>query len=275
MKFRLIIALVTVLLIGVVFVLFGVITGKQENVNPARFSVTEELRVRFLNIDPTLFVSMQTRSSLWWIDEGRSYVVPATESLLVAEPTAEINYDSPVADRYYGRVLKIAREVFVQRGFVEDKINSSTTTADESFADYVLAYKKEAELCTITVNPELSSYSGGGENMSYKLEVNCGNTLTKAKQEQLPLLDALAIQDINTVAVPVKSDGYFVEVNIHGRRGGTSAVLKKEGDAYRIIIESQDIPTCELVDLEQIPNKVLSSLGGGKCWKEDSSIRDL
>ena len=242
----------------------------------AQLPVTQELLECFIKVDPALDAHTQTPSSasVWWNDAGYNIIIPSIESILVAVTNERAPLDGNVPDAYFSEELKIVRDVFSRRGFVPNKKNSSASTKDTRFYDYVQAYEKDDELCTVTVNPDLSSYEGGGAKIGYTLIVSCGNTLTEAKARQRPLLDALGLRDKEAVVRIVKQHGAFFEVSMGYRRTGQAAVLKQEGDRYRVLLISQESPPCEIIDKEKIPSDVLSSIGQGGCYTDTGAYRE-
>ncbi len=242
----------------------------------AQLPIIQELRTRFAKADPALDVHAQNVASIWWDDvDGYSILVPATESMLFVSLPGQSVQSTNIPKAFFSKELSIAREVFALRGFVLNSTNSSTSTQDVHFYDYVQGYERGDTLCVVTVNPDYSSYVGGGANMGYALTVSCGNALAEAEAQQRPLLDALGKRGQEAVARVLAQDGEFVEVGIGYRRMGETAVLKHEGSTYRVLLLSQEAPPCSFVDAEQIPSDMLSSIGRGGCYTSGDVYREV
>lgn len=240
----------------------------------AHLPITGELLTRFALIDSALDMHAQ-RTDVWWNDEeGYSILVPSTESILIATTGEGAGVGATVPDKYFSEELAIAKQVFMRRGFTQNERNSSTSTLDTRFYDYVQAYEKGDELCTVSVNPDNGSYQGSDTRTGYTLEVSCGNTLATAQAQQRPFLDALEYRNKEAVVRVANQRGVFFEVSTHFRRVGQTAVLKREESGYRVLFITQEAPPCAIVDAERIPFDVLSSVGRGACYTDAGVYRD-
>lgn len=239
-------------------------------------SLTEELSFKFRSIDINSVIQKQN-SKIWWNNnEGYSIIASTSESIFVAKDFSGPLLDSNmIPGEMFKRELDVTKSVFTERGFILNKNNSSTSTDDQKFFDYVQAYEKDNYLCAITVNAEVSSYpsSGTGEQakMGYLLYVGCTDKLALAEVEQIPFLDALNFKNKEQVAELINSEDNYFHVEIHGRRAGQAVILKKENDKYRVLLISQEAPFCSLIDKEKIPSSVLTSIGGGDCYADNST----
>ncbi|MFC1720958.1 hypothetical protein ACFL0K_01755 [Patescibacteria group bacterium] len=231
-----------------------------------------ELLMRFSQMD--LFLNTQLRNGdIRWINEdGYSILVPGTEYFLAVNEKIGCPRSEESATHIYEKELSVAEKMFLERGYVLDKNNSSFDESDERLYDYVQTYVKGDELCAVIVNAECSSYVAGMD-MAHDLRVSCGNTLKEASDEQLPFLEALEFKDTNTVVRVRKQSGDFFQLGVRGFRGGQTAIVKKEGETYRLLLMTQEAPYCNLIEEEQIPREVLSSIGGGDCWTDEEYIR--
>lgn len=231
-----------------------------------KLTLMEELMTRFELADKTSDIQLE-KSNVWWNDEnGYSILVPATDSFFVAKNNLGFIGDDSIPDIYFYKELAIAKKVFDDRGFVFDERNSSKDINDKSFYDYIQMYKKGDDLCSITVNKDYSSYSSGIYDMAYSMSVSCGNTLKESQAEQIPFLEALGHQNKNNVVRIRNQSGDFYQVGVGGRRGGSTAVLKKEGVTYRVLYISQEGPNCEEIENENIPNETLKLFKIEGCW---------
>ena len=297
------------ILLGCLLLLYNQSAEKKEaeifSVDMKALSVGEELLTHFKSIDSQgLYVQTETmdqndgRRTLelipltsvdtlkshpqirryglrWNAGDGYTILVPSTESFLLTKPAGGCVWNN--APNIFQQELRIAQQVFTNRGFVLDTVNSSADLSDDRLLDYVQAYRKNNDLCKITVDLECASRGGGiveDSVISHALTVSCGNTLTEAYNEQVPLLDALELKNTNTVAVIQNQSGQFFQVVVRGLRGGGHALLKKEGDTYRVLYSGQEYPSCNLIDKEKIPQEFLLDSGYRHC-NEDGLPREL
>jgi len=260
---------ILILGIGAVIVVSAVIflfENKNEE-ELRKLSITGELIARFESMDSKSYIQTERSSFRWNDEDGYSILVPATEHFFIVDTKAgcpELVNPEKTPPHIYKKELTTAEKVFTERGFVLNKNNSSTSTSDRHFYDYVQAYTKENDLCTVVVNADCV-----GKKMAHTLSVSCGNTFAEAQAEQLPFLKALELKDTNTIVRVRKQSGAFFQLGVGWLRGGMSAVLKKEGETYRVILMRQEAPYCSLIEKEQIPYEVLSSIGGGSCFTDD------
>jgi len=230
----------------------------------ADLPLQQELMGRFAWADATLDIQKDFNPTVWWDEDGYSYRMQTDGGAIIAAmPNVEYVPADKVVDTYFTQELAIAREVFLRRGFTLDQTNSSTSTADTRFYDYVQAYKKGDELCTVTVNTDYSSYEVGNPAMAYTLTANCANSLAQARTEQKPFLDALDLRYQEATARVENQSGDYYMVSFGYRRTGAVAIVKKEGDAYRKLAAGQEAPPCEVTLKEQIP----AELVGNGCYE--------
>lgn len=247
----------------VIFLLFNTYKNKEKELR--ELSITGELITRFKSADSRTDTRISSSGFRWNSDDGYSIFVPSTEAFSLVKPGVGC-FERDLVPDLFKKELSIAKRVFTERGFVLDKTNSSTSTSDRHFYDYVQAYKKGDELCRVVANPDCSSYEESNGQVEHQLRVSCGNTFAQAREEQIPFLEALELKDKNGIIRIKNQSGAFFEVGLGYLRGGSTAVLKKEGDSYRILFIGQESPSCDLIDTEKIPSEVLSSIGGGGCF---------
>jgi hypothetical protein len=238
--------------------------------------ITEELSFRFKAIDKNVIVQKNDHEMWWNNDEGYSLLASSSESIFVAKDFSEqLLEPEAIADKIFKKELDITKTVFAVRGFTLNVNNSSISPEDQRFFDYVKAYEKDNYLCAVTISSEAATYpgSGFGENakMGYLMYIICSDQLALAEEEQIPFLDALDLKNKEQVARLINFDGDYFHVEIHGRRAGQAAILKKEDGKYRVLLISQEAPYCNLIDKEKIPSAVLSSIGGGDCFSDNGA----
>ncbi|MBU1558060.1 hypothetical protein KKC45_03800 [Patescibacteria group bacterium] len=223
------------------------------------FSSIGSLFLYFKDIDKDYDVKKEPQNIIWNDGDGYNILIPAKESFVIAKTGLSPVEFSLVADTYFNEELSITDMFFKERGFVLDPINSSTSTSDSSFYDYLQSYKKDKELCVIKVNPD---------NIS--LSVSCGNTFDESYTEQIPFIKA--IKDFkpeytNLMVRIHEHSGDFFKVGVGGFRGGSSAVIKKEGNNYRVLYISQEDPYCKFIENENIPDKTLKLFKINGCYE--------
>lgn len=270
-------AIVTVAILVCIFVIWKLHSNpKPTDAEFANLPVVQELTGRFLWADATLDLHKDFSPTVWWDDtDGYSYRMQTHGGAIIAVAVGvKMVPEDKVAETYFAKEIAIAQEVFLRRGFALDKLNSSTSTADQHFYDYVQAYRNGNELCTVTVSPDYSSYVGGGMKMGYMLTANCADTLAQTKNEQQPFLDALTLRGKEATAYIENQEGDFFAISISYRRTGSASIVKKEGQNYRVMLVSQEAPPCALIDKEQIPTNLLGMIGGGGCYESDGSHRE-
>ena len=240
--------------------------GKGENL-----SIIAMLLEKLKTTNQELNIAMQS-TLLWWNDiDGYSIFIPTDESIILAKSKmGEISEFSSVPEKYFSQELGIAKQIFKSQSYVLNKRNSSENEFDTQFYDYIQAYEKNDEVCVINVNSEYGSYgcknAGLDSGMCYKMSVSCSKDFVVTQSLQRPFLEALELQNKETVIRVISKEEPFYQLAISGRRAGSAGVLKKEGDVYRVLFIGQEAPPCDIIDKESIPSSVLSSLGGGNCW---------
>ena len=225
----------------------------------AKFSaVTDYLMALFQPVGEGDELALSAGGHVWWIDEdGYSFYIPVDGHLVLSRVYDYGKEERPVAEVCFKEELEIAKEFFTDWGFRLNERNSSDSFEDDTFYDYVQAYEKGDELCTITVSPDVSG-----------LVVACTNDLARAKKEQMPFLEALGLKDQDKVAILRAQNGDFFEVSTHWRRTGLTVILKKEEDSYRVLFTGQEAPLCRLIANEGIPSEVLKGIGDGDCYTD-------
>jgi len=249
----------------------GLIKESDFNDSLKSLSVVDELKIRFKNIDKTSDIQSD-QSIIWWNDEnGYNLNFPANESFFVAKEEKNHIDQSLIAYEYFYKELALVKQVFTNRGFILNKNNSSDDFTDNRFYDYIQAYERGNELCVVLVNLDCTSYRSGNYDKACHLVLSCGNSLEEAQIEQIPLLNALDYKNRNNIAMIRNQLGDFYEVIVSGRRGGSTAIMKKEGENYRVLYISQEDPFCSLIEEENIPNEVLKAFEINGCFGDNGS----
>lgn len=255
-----IILIFLILIIAISFVF----SQNKRNSELRELTVLEEITIRIKSIDISVNIQNKDNPNFRWIKDGFTILVSATDNFFInKESDKHLEFD--IVPELFEKELSIIKKVLNNRGFVLDLENSSTNFSDRSFYDYVQSYKKDNELCVAKVNPDDMGY--------YQLIFSCGNSLNEAYEEQIHFLNALDLKDKNTIVRLKNQKGDYYEVGVGGVRGGSDAILKKENNNYRVLFVGQESPYCSLIEREDIPNEVLSSIGGGNCFAEDGSYK--
>lgn len=249
------------------------VIGYNKDTPPNELSAIEEVMYRFDQNNNIPTYAVFNKSSLRWNDDdGYSILVPTTKTLSIHK-SEEGCLDRDVVPNIFSEELAASKDVFEKRGFVLNNNNSSVDVSDDRLYDYVQAYVKDGEMCRITVNTDCMSYKGSGFNIAHGIYISCGNGLEEARAKQIPFLKALELKNKKAVVRIQNQAGEFFQVGFNFQRTGSTAVLKKEGDSYRVLFIGQEAPSCELIEKEGIPDEVLSSVGKGSCWESNGEYR--
>jgi hypothetical protein len=206
---------------------------------------------------------------------GYMLSVPARE--FVSGTISSSSYVANAPDAFFSEELHIVRDVFMRRGFVFNKLNSSTSTSDVTFNDYIQAYENGNEHCVVVSGADGLGYSKSYESIQYSLHIICAGDITTIEDEQIPLLQALGYRNSRISLTHIIRDGDFVTAGASGDRGGSTVILKKEEIQYRLIAQTQEDLRCDIVEKEKIPLSVLENIGTGtgKCFEDNGQYRQV
>ncbi len=116
-------------------------------------------------VDNNTQLNINKDEHIWWISPNNYNIwIPATGSLsygLVYNPNDGIDsvvklLENPNVKQF----VDDAQSQFVTNGYIKNEKNSSKDPSDTEFYDYVVAYEKGNEKCTITVDPDASGPTG-------------------------------------------------------------------------------------------------------------------
>ncbi|AKM84184.1 TPA: hypothetical protein DCZ46_04080 [Candidatus Campbellbacteria bacterium] len=235
--------------------------GLKEEKNFENMTTIEEIEARISGIG----IKNENRGFWWNSGDGYNIFVPADESVTIIKTgVAPVERDL-VARKYFDEEGSLADLVLMNRHFIFNIENSSTSTSDKKFYDYVQSYENGDEKCSVIVNPDFMSYPKIID-MGYSMSVVCGNDFEKAKDEQAPLIDSLGLKNTKNVVILKNRMGDFLKVGISSVRSGGYAILKKEGENYRVLFKGQEDPFCNLIKEENIPENILKSFGINGCF---------
>lgn len=96
----------------------------------------------------------------------------------------------------------------------------------------------------------------------------------ETQNQQLSFLDALKLKDTGSTIRLINQNSLFFQVYVVPGEGygGASAVLKKEGDKYRVLLFDNGLPSCDIIDKEKIPYDMLSTSGKGQCFTNGGKL---
>lgn len=232
--------------------------------------VTEEILDQFKTLNKDFKIQNGEKNFRWIDKNGYTILVPANESVTIIKTSLNPVDADVVISKFFEKELTIIDRVIMNRNFVFNIENSSSDVFDQKFYDYIQSYEKGDEKCSVVVNPDFSSHPGFPD-MGYSMTISCGNGFEKAKSEQMQFLEVLNLKDKNSIAILKNQRDDFYEIGVGNVRGGSTAVLKKEDGNYRVLYIGQEVPSCELIDKENIPKEVLSSIGGGDCFDKEGN----
>lgn len=249
-------------IILIFLILILVIAGMIFNQNKkdkalSNLTLLEEITTRIKTANNSLEIQSKDNSFFRWIKNDYTILVPATSGFFIDKQNNE-HLGPEAVPKIFKKELSIIEKVLNDRGFVFNPENSSSNFSDRSFYDYIESYKKGDELCVVRVDPDDRGF--------YQLSFSCGNSLDYGYKKQIPFLKALELKnEKTTVGIKNQKENYY-EVSVNAVRGGSVAVLKKENNTYRVLFIGQESPLCSLIEKENIPSEVLSSIGGGNCF---------
>lgn len=264
--------ILTLVFLATLFIFFGIlffIKNKNEE-NLQNLSVTEEFIYELKKSNKHLEIQKNKLGFRWNDGSGYTIFVSADESVtIIMEGLDPVERDIVVKE-YFDKEISLIDNILMNRHFVFNQENSASDILDDRFYDYIQSYEKDGEKCSVVVNPDFSSHPGFSD-MGYSMTVSCGSGFEKAKLEQMPFLEALNLKDKNSVVLLKTQKDHFYEIGIGTVRGGSTAILKKENENYRVLYIGQESPSCELINKESIPKEVLSSIGEGGCFEKDGN----
>lgn len=250
------------ILIGLVLFVVGILFFNKIN-NSKNLTAFEEIKSKINKQQ----IEIKTKEDAYfrWVKDGYAMLLPATENFYIYNQSNDI-LDSNKVPALFENEISVVKNILEDRGFILSKENSSKDFSDRTFYDYIQSYEKENDLCVVVVNPD-NHVSG------YQFSLSCGKFLEKAHEAQVPFLEALDLKGkIAIIRAKNQKDNYY-EIGIGYVRGGETAVLKKEGDSYYILYKGQEAPSCELINKENMPDEVLTSIGDGSCFDDNGDYR--
>jgi hypothetical protein len=233
-----------------------------------KLSLVEELKANFKLADPDYDIGEQN-FKIWWNDaDGYDLYVTSTDSfIMAASSTADANSPDDVVSKLYSKEIAIAKQVFVEYGYV---INSSNTIVSiPGVRENKWGYEKDKELCTLEVRSDYESY-GGKFDMAYPVYIACGNTLAQAETEQRPFLDALNYKGRGVIGDIKKFDLFYL-VSTWADPDGEMAILKNEDNDYQVLWRGYEMPPCSVYDENKVSIAILNYFGG--CYENSGSFR--
>lgn len=199
-----------------------------------------------------------TTDIFWWDTKDGYSITGLASSTYISFPCGE-NLDA-----YKTQISKIYPDVegiLTSHGFVKNIENSSTSTQDQTFYDYVSAYEKEGAKCTITANPDCMGDQVDKNKFSQSISVACidDNDFQKLYRDEYQILKELNEKGAMLSGVFYSNDNQFLRANINWRRTGAYIVEKRDGSSWKHLITGQDIPSCKIVIENKIPKEIIPS----------------
>lgn len=225
-----------------------------DDTNLQNLTIFDEVKIKINDIANT---RSKDRVNFRWIKEGYTILVPANNNFYINKQS-DTHLEFTEVPNLFKSEINITEDILQDNNFVFNKNNSSKNFSDRTFYDYIQSYQKDDELCVIKINPDDLGY--------YQFSFVCGNSLNQVYEEQLPFLEALNYKNTNNFARLINKSEDFYQVGVGGYRGGSTAILKKEGAIYRVLYISQEDPNCEEIENENIPNSVLELFNIKGCW---------
>lgn len=246
----------------ILIILIVFLVKDNSNSKLRKLTIVEEIASRITSADRSIGIQSNANSAIRWVKDGYTILIPSSSNLSISKQSNR-HLEFGAAPTLFDGELSIIDSVMKGRDYDLDKENSSKDYLDSSFYDYVRSYRREDELCAARVNPD--------DVGSYQLDFSCGNSLTKEYDSQIQFLKVLGLMEKKTAVKVMHQKGDYYEIGMASVRGGSAAILKKEGSTYRVIFIGQEAPRCSLVIKERIPSEVLGSVGNGSCFADDGT----
>lgn len=128
--------------------------------------------------------------------------------------------------------------------------------------DYVIGLTAKNSYCALTNQQEVSQ-SGDDKQPYVHMLLGCFTqaSLSRAAAIQTPLLKALGNEGKNVVVQILKTSGAFVYVDVHYRRTGHYAIMRKYKRVWKVIFSGQDHPECTVMKKNAVPKTIY-----GTCY---------
>lgn len=213
--------------------------------------------------DTSIVLETPTDAHVWWIAQNDANIwIPATGSVQFSleVPTNEpLSIEQIYNQKSVQQFVATAQKEFESRGYHKNALNSSKSINDDKFYDYVIAYEKGTEVCTISINPDGNLKESNAETVYYSTTVSCSDQFQKSFDEQNPIIQALDVKD--SIVEVTKHDGDFYYIQQHYRRSGNYIIAKKSGNSYKEIFAGQDYPPCSVMEKNGVPKNLY-----GECY---------
>ncbi len=203
---------------------------------------------------PYHFAQQSDWKSLWWIipDGWNIYDSKAPTTIAnIVVPDKDLESDPELQEAL--KLNQTISDIFLTKGFTKNNLNSSTSTDDKKFYDYIQAFEKGSTRCTATTDPDISG-SATENSLGHHILVACSDRIDQLAKEQLPLLQGINNKEVVVSYIVRQED--FVRFNVNYRRTGHYIIGKFENGVLKPIFSGQDNPMCELMDQNQVPKEI-------------------
>lgn len=213
----------------------------------------------------------ETYNNVWWIsDDGWNILVENTHHVTIRIPASSIpNNIEPVQTNLSIKFQEIIASIMKKHGLLINDKNSSTSTADKRYYDYVLAYEGAGLLCTALTNADRFSDISTDDKMVIEMKLTCADSdrFKDVYEQQLPFLKGL--NEKNSVISRLEVKNNVARMQIRGRRTGANAFMYKSGPEWKKIIVSQQAPQCS----EFVKNNVPTEFWPG-CYDKNNNFKE-
>lgn len=145
--------------------------------------------------------------------------------------------------------------ILKQGGYMINQKNSSKSTEDDQFYDYIQAYENGATKCVFVANPDCVT-SDEELEMHYSFSFGCTDAFDTNYQQQTPFLKDLGIKD--AIIRVEQRTGDFVNLSVNDRRTGYYLIAQLINGKWQEIFSGQDVPSCKVVEKYKIPKEIIS-----------------
>ncbi|HVZ59040.1 MAG TPA: hypothetical protein VG935_04795 [Patescibacteria group bacterium] len=198
----------------------------------------------------------ETDGMIWVSSDNWTISVASPEAVILHLPTTEKDlYNSTVNTTQSQKFQALVASVMQQAGYHLNTLNSSTSTKDDKYYDYIQAYENNAFDCVAITNPDAESY-GRSTAMLRSLSVLCApkTAFEQAYTQQLPFLRA--INDHTAILRNIRiKDGNKMQADINWRRTGAELFMYNDGTSWKKISIAQAAGPCSDLEKANIPRQ--------------------
>lgn len=200
------------------------------------------------------------RQNMWWVsNDNWSILVEDSEAMGLVRAKAYAELQEPAS--VTSKIVENISSYFINQGYTQNQNNSSQSTSDDSFYDYIKGFENNKEKCLLSVNPDESYYQDENKQMVAvpNIVVSCSNSsfFNASYNKQIPYLKAM--NDRKAVIYIQEETDSAIKANVNWRRTGAFALFSKKNGNWEMIYLGQDQPSCQVLEKYDFPKEVHDS----------------